>query len=268
MPVNARLNLTRMQSSKLNVVLLAAGRGSRIAELTTHTHKSLLPIAGRPCIGHIMDALLENPVGDIALVTGYMDYKIRNFVGSHYDDERIKVVHNPDFDRDTNIRSVDIGVESLSHPEEGYVIIETDIVVEPEGWRVILSIDPDGHSLWLTRGSYSRDLTGGALRVDDEQNVAEMVYAPAYDLAYEGWQKLLGVVFVGKGQASTDRALRKEAIRETMRQYYMTPWCSNLAKLPCKGYSLGSRFAHSFNNLDSYRSINAQYEALIGGAAP
>lgn len=247
----------------LNVVLLAAGRGSRIGELTTHTHKSLLPIGGHPCIKHILDGVLNTNVREVVLVTGYMNHLLNKFVVHEYDDDRIKFMHNPYFEHDTNILSVDIGVDALSHPENGYLLVETDIVIEPEGWQHIMDIDPLGPSLWLTRGSYSRMLTGGALRRNEQFNVEEIVYAPRYDPTYEGWQKLLGLLFVGKAQVRMDQNLRKAAIKESIQQYYITPWCLNIAKLACKALSLDSKFAFSFNNRDSYEAICAQYESIV-----
>lgn len=243
--------------------MLAAGRGSRIGELTAQTHKSLLPIAGRPCLQRILDGILKTHVQEIVLVTGYKDGSLREFVSKEYGDAGIKFVHNPSFERDTNILSVDLGVDALSHPENGYLIVETDIVVEPEGWRQIMGVDPSGPSVWITRGSYSRELTGGALRSDKRSNVEKIIYFPNYDSAYEGWQKLLGLLFVGKAQAAVDRTLRKKAIRESIQQYYMTPWCSNLADLPCKALSLGTKLAYSFNNIDAYRFINSEYERIV-----
>lgn len=35
----------------LNIVLLLAGRGSRLSEYTKDRHKSLLPVQGRPVLG-------------------------------------------------------------------------------------------------------------------------------------------------------------------------------------------------------------------------
>jgi CTP:molybdopterin cytidylyltransferase MocA len=249
--------------SGLSVVLLAAGRGSRLAELTDRTHKSLLPIAGRPCLQYALDAILSSRFREVVIVTGYLRDSLHAFVAETYDDSRIKCVPNLSYEQDTNILSVDIGVDALTAPENGYLIVEADIVLEPDGWKRITSLDASGPSLWVTRGSYSRDLTGGALRANDQADVEEIVYAPDYDPSFNGWQKLLGALLVAKPQVSIDRTLRKSAIHKSIQQYYMMPWVSNLARLPCKALPLGALFAYSFNDAGSYRSINSQYARIM-----
>ena len=101
------------------------------------------------------------------------------------------------------------------------MIIETDLVVEPKGWDKILDTEKNERSFWVTRGRYSRELTGGIVRVDDEGNVREVAYKPQYDERYEGWQKMLGILYVSPAQVAADRRLRKASIQESISQYYM-----------------------------------------------
>ncbi len=52
-------------------VVIAAGRGSRIAHTVSASHKCLIPLADRPLIGHIVESLAEAGVTRVHLVTGY-----------------------------------------------------------------------------------------------------------------------------------------------------------------------------------------------------
>lgn len=49
----------------MKAVVLAAGKGSRLASLTATTPKPMLPVAGRPLIGHLLDLLARNGVGEV-----------------------------------------------------------------------------------------------------------------------------------------------------------------------------------------------------------
>ena len=64
-------------------VLLAAGRGKRLGALTDNTPKPMLEVAGKPLIGHIVDALANLGVRDIAIVTGYLAAHIDDWCARH-----------------------------------------------------------------------------------------------------------------------------------------------------------------------------------------
>lgn len=244
----------------MNIVFLAAGRGSRLSELTIDTHKSLLPVAGKPALQHILDVAVASNPRDIVVVTGYKNADIETFIRATYGDA-IRTVLNDRYASDTNILSTDVGVDALHHPEDGYQIVETDIVMQAAGWQRIFRGERSA-SEWSTRGTYGPDLTGGALKSDADGQVQGIVYAPHYDPQYHGWSKLLGTLYVGKNEVEADRRIRKQAISRTIAQYYMTPWVENLAALPCRELDLSAFFAASYNDVGAYRNATHTFEKM------
>ncbi|MFO1378096.1 MAG: NTP transferase domain-containing protein [Steroidobacteraceae bacterium] len=244
----------------VNAVLLAAGRGSRLAPLTDLTHKSLLPVAGKPVLAYVMDRLTRAGCQDIVCVTGYRKDDIAGFLASY--GSAVRTIENARYEQDVNILSTEIGVSALRRPELGYLLVETDIVLEDRGWDAILDRTAAGDSFWVTRGRYSRALTGGALHADDSGRVTDMVYAPAYDARYEGWLKLLGVLYVGEREVQADRAIRQKAMQRTIAQYYMTPWVENRAELPCMACDLGDVYASSYNDVEAYQRTQQEFSAV------
>ena len=68
----------------MKAVIPVAGVGSR---LRPHTHtqpKSLIPVAGKPILGHIVEDLIENGVDDFVFVIGHLGNKIEAFIERHY----------------------------------------------------------------------------------------------------------------------------------------------------------------------------------------
>ena len=253
-----------MTRAPANVVLLAAGRGSRIAALAGETHKSLLPVGGRSSLERALDEAVARTAGQVVVVTGDRRESIERFVRDRYG-SRVDAVHNERFAEDMNILSTELGVSALRRPEDGYLVVETDVVVGPGGWDAVYAPEASGASYWVTRGRYGRALTGGALDADAAGNVTGLVYAPVWSERYEGWQKLLGILFVGPGQAARDRAIRREALARTTAQYYMTPWVENLAELPCRARPLGEAFAGSFNDPESYLAVDRRLREAEAG---
>ena len=244
-----------------NFVLLAAGRGSRLAELTRYTPKPLLPICGVSALQRILDKLITIKNKHIVVVTGYQHDKVSSFLTATYGNE-VNIVFNKMYSQDTNILSVDIGVDALPRPFEGYTVIETDIILEPDGWDKFLSFQDDDFSVWATYGRYSRDLTGAAIKVDENLKVTDIVYAPTYQSVYKDWWKMLGILKVAKSEVVTDRALRKKAINQSINQYYLMPWLENIKLLPCGIIDLAEFLVTSYNDLDSYNRANELFSRL------
>ncbi|MGI8893831.1 MAG: sugar phosphate nucleotidyltransferase [Bacteroidia bacterium] len=68
----------------MKVVIPVAGIGSR---LRPHTHtqpKALVPVAGKPILGHIVDGLIEAGINDYIFIIGYLGDKIEAFIRQKY----------------------------------------------------------------------------------------------------------------------------------------------------------------------------------------
>jgi len=72
-----------MAAEIMTAVLLAAGRGKRLGDLTAHTPKPLLDIAGSPLISHIVDALASAGLANFIVVTGYLEDQIEQWAKTH-----------------------------------------------------------------------------------------------------------------------------------------------------------------------------------------
>ena len=55
----------------MQAVILAAGEGVRIRPLTRGRPKAMIPVANRPIIAYVIDALVKNGIRDIIVVVGY-----------------------------------------------------------------------------------------------------------------------------------------------------------------------------------------------------
>jgi glucose-1-phosphate thymidylyltransferase len=55
----------------MQAVILAAGEGKRVRPLTRSRPKALIPVANRPIIEYVIDALIKNGIRDIIVVVGY-----------------------------------------------------------------------------------------------------------------------------------------------------------------------------------------------------
>ena len=83
----------------MKAIVLAAGVGRRLAPLTDHTHKCLLPIGGRSLLTRMLDSLARHGVAESVLVVGHCQDQVRAEAGAQRGDMRIHYVDNPEYQK-------------------------------------------------------------------------------------------------------------------------------------------------------------------------
>jgi len=77
----------------MQAVILAAGEGKRVRPLTRSRPKALIPVANRPIIEYVIDALIKNGIRDIIVVVGYRKEQVTRFLNQL--DVPVEVVVQP-----------------------------------------------------------------------------------------------------------------------------------------------------------------------------
>lgn len=116
----------------MKAILLAAGRGTRIARNIEMVPKSTLPVGGIPLIRRSVE-LLQNVGMDIIVCTGYQENKIRKSLTGL--DKNIKYVYNPFYDVTNSIASLWFARELLN---DDIIILNADVFFSKEILQLIL----------------------------------------------------------------------------------------------------------------------------------
>lgn len=251
------------------VILLSAGRGSRMLPLTEGIPKSLLPVGDRLVLDWLIEAVIERTTGEVVVVTGYAAEKVVAHLSSRFG-SRVATVHNERYVDDVNILSVELGVAALKYPERGYLIVETDLLLDRCAWDQVFSVVNDAAQLscWVCDGFYNPQLTGGIVHADPLGRIDAVAYQPVYDRAFDGWPKMVGLLLVGPKQVEEDRRLRHAAIEQSIAQYYLMPWREGIACLPSRVLQLQGGFARSFNTEHDFYRARADFLAQSHGSTP
>ncbi len=73
------------KNSEITAVIPAAGLGLRLRPLTLTMPKVLIPVAGKPILGYILDMVREMGIKKVVVIIGHIGAKIEEFVRTNYD---------------------------------------------------------------------------------------------------------------------------------------------------------------------------------------
>ncbi|MCW5552805.1 MAG: nucleotidyltransferase family protein [Verrucomicrobiae bacterium] len=175
----------------MKAVILAAGKGTRMKELTNELPKPMLKVQGRPILEHIVTGILSAGVRDIFIVTGFRAEVIeKHFADGAKWNARIS------FGR----QEVQNGTGKAPEVAKAFVgdspflLTYGDILVKPETYQqMVQRFAEDNYSgvITVTRGE---DVTHGGLNFFDEQFcLKRLIEKPSREqleqLRREGWLK-------------------------------------------------------------------------------
>lgn len=113
----------------MQVIILAAGQGTRLRPYTDDRPKCMVELLGKPMLHRQLDVLRASGLNDIALVGGYC--------ASGLQADGIEVVLNPRY-AETNMVSTLFCAESLMQEGQDLLIAYGDIVYEPRVLEAVL----------------------------------------------------------------------------------------------------------------------------------
>src|SRR5215469_14111454 len=118
-------------------VLLAAGRGTRMREMTAELPKPMLEVRGKPVLQYIVEGLRDAGVAHFQIIVGYRADAVQNFFGdgSRY---KIDVQYATQVTQDGTGRVVQLAKNFVSNTP--FVLGYGDILVASENYKRIVDL--------------------------------------------------------------------------------------------------------------------------------
>ena len=161
----------------MKTVILAAGAGSRLKPLTDHTPKCLLKVGGKCILEMTVENLLATNNSDIIIITGYLENKIREFLGKRFPQLKIAYINNSFYASTNNILSLWLAKDAVLGDD--MMMMDSDIVFDK---RIITKLQNSGYRNCLALKQHDvhdeeikvkTDPQGRVIEISKEVNLSE-----------------------------------------------------------------------------------------------
>jgi dTDP-glucose pyrophosphorylase len=151
-------------------VVLAAGRGTRMRELTAEVPKPMIEVRGKPVLQHIVEGLRDAGMPELLIVVGYHADAVQNFFG---DGSRhtVAIQYVTQTVQDGTGRVVDLSHDFVD--DSPFVLSYGDILVDPVNYKRVADLPDNVEAIvTVTRGE---DVSkGGAVFLNDRMELLDL----------------------------------------------------------------------------------------------
>ncbi len=154
----------------MQALILAAGMGRRLGELTGDNTKCMLKVNGVRLIDRALDCLSSIGLSRIILVVGYKGDNVKEYVGNSYKGVDIVYVDNPIYDKTNNIYSLYLAKDWLL--KEDTLLLESDLIYEP---AVVERIVSNPYPNLALVDKYESWMDGTVVTLDKESKIVNFL---------------------------------------------------------------------------------------------
>ena len=148
--------------SGITALILAAGFGSRIADVTLNP-KSLLPINGKTLMDWHFESLAKVGIKDVVVVTGYKRELLEDYLGKYKSNFNLEFAVNDDYKVKGNTYSLFFGLDKI---ETDFLLFDADLIYETEILRAFVE-DKKSNQILVGEGSID-DIESSKAMIDKD----------------------------------------------------------------------------------------------------
>ena len=154
----------------MQAIILAAGMGKRLGELTKNNTKCMVEVDGVRLIERALRILDRKNLKRIILVVGYQHENLMSFVNSLGIQTQIEFIINEVYDKTNNIFSLSLAKEQMT--EDDTLLLESDLIFEE---RLIDMLLEDKRDSLALVDKFESWMDGTCIVVDQDDNITDFI---------------------------------------------------------------------------------------------
>ncbi len=159
----------------MQAIILAAGMGKRLGDLTRNNTKCMVEVNGISLIDRALTQLSRLDLSRVIIVIGYQGENLRSHVGDTYKGLAITYVENPVYDKTNNIYSLSLAKKELQ--EDDTLLIESDLIFDD---RLLDKLVSNPYPNLALVDKYETWMDGTMVKLDDDNNIVNFVPKKAF----------------------------------------------------------------------------------------
>jgi NDP-sugar pyrophosphorylase family protein len=161
-------------STATKAVLLAAGKGTRMRELTTDLPKPMIAVRGQPILRHIVDGLRTAGVTHFQIIVGYRAHVVRDYFGDG-SAFGIAIEYADQIVQDGTGRVVELARNFAG--TEPFILSYGDILIDPANYQRLVALG-DAQALVSVKHNPGEIAKGGAVFVNERFEMIDLREKP------------------------------------------------------------------------------------------
>ena len=154
----------------MQAVILAAGMGKRLKELTRNNTKCMVQVNGVTLIDRMLHQIDRQHLSRIIVVVGYEGDKLIDYIGTLGIETPIVFIHNPIYDKTNNIYSLALAKEWLT--KDDTLLFESDLIFED---AVLDTLVSDPRDTLALVDKYEFWMDGTCVKLADDDSIEAFV---------------------------------------------------------------------------------------------
>lgn len=160
----------------MQALILAAGMGRRLGELTKGHTKCMVEVNGMTLIDRVIRQLSKLNLNRLVLVIGYKGRELKEHIGHRYDDIlNIEYIENPIYDRTNNIYSLALAKDVLC--QDDTILLESDLIFEDSLLDMLVG-HPDPNLALVAK--YESWMDGTMVSINQDREIVNFVPKAAF----------------------------------------------------------------------------------------
>ena len=203
----------------MQAIILAAGMGKRLGELTKNNTKCMVSVNGERLIDRMLTQLSSRSLSRVVIVVGYKKNELISHIGDRYDDRiKIEYVHNDIYDKTNNIYSLALAKQYML--EEDTLLLESDLIFDDNMLELIIN-NPYPNLALVAK--YETWMDGTMVRISEDNDIMSFIPKKAFKYSeIEHYYKTCNIYKFSREFSSTQYVPFLEAYSKAMgnNEYY------------------------------------------------
>ena len=154
----------------MQAIILAAGMGKRLKELTQNNTKCMVKVNGVTLIDRMLHQIERLQLSRIIIVVGYEGQKLMDYIGTLGIETPIVYINNPIYDKTNNIYSLALAKEWLC--KDDTLLFESDLIFEDSVLDALIS---DPRETLALVDKYESWMDGTCVKLTEDDAIEDFV---------------------------------------------------------------------------------------------